>query len=268
MKKFAMLLGDDVESLSHYAVPADVTGVLSSRLMSPPEYPLWLCVSSLEAGATITWDDDHGDEGIYVLEGELEVAGQQCQAGGAVIVESGVRTQATASGASRIVHCGSWDPQPPTDGPFGPVDPDGHGVHVVGPQGWFSSGSEDGVLATWYADATCPTCRISMFKVARDVEGPSGGRPHTHTADEIIYILDGSMRLGSYELGPDSSLCIPGNVRYAQSAGSNGCTFLNFRRDTSDQVYFEKGIEPVPLRETGIARGGVEVGDVVHLVMS
>jgi hypothetical protein len=121
------------------------------------------------------------------------------------------------------------------------------------------------VRAVWFADSTCPTCRIALFTVFNDKAGPKGGKPHIHTADEIIYVVEGSMRFGSYELGPDTSICIPANVRYGQSAGDNGCKFLNFRRDTSLQYYFEKGVEPVALGEGGLARGGREVGDVVHL---
>jgi len=266
MKKFTMSLGAEMDPLDHYPTPVEATGVRSCKLMSPTEYPLWLCVTELDPGATLRWAGDRGDEGIYVLEGEVEVGGQRCGPEGAVIVESGVHAELTSPGPSRIVHCGSWDPNPPADGLFGAPEAHGHGVHVVGARGWFTSGAVDGVQATWYADSTCPTCRIALFKVARTVEGEKGGRPHIHTADEIIYILGGSMRFGSYELGPDSAICIPGNVRYAQWAGQNGCTFLNFRRDTSEQLYFERDKETVPLLEGAIARGGSEVGDVVHLV--
>jgi mannose-6-phosphate isomerase-like protein (cupin superfamily) len=168
--------------------------------------------------------------------------------------------------ASQVVHCGSRDPAVPSDGLFGPPAAEGHGVHVVGPDGWFVSGATDGVHAVWYADATCPTCRIALFTVYNDKPGPNGGLAHIHTTDEIIYVLDGSMRFGSYELMPGTSICIPANVRYAQWAGPNGCRFLNFRRDTSEQYYFEKGKEPVALPEGGLSRGGRETGDVVHLV--
>ena len=40
----------------------------------PADGALWLCDSVFEAGGTITWDEHHGDDGLYVLDGELEDA--------------------------------------------------------------------------------------------------------------------------------------------------------------------------------------------------
>ena len=80
---------DDVPPRLDYQAPRRAEGVLESRRLSPDDAPLWLCVSTLAAGGTIAWDDRHGDDGIYVLEGELGIDGERCPTGGAVIVESG-----------------------------------------------------------------------------------------------------------------------------------------------------------------------------------
>lgn len=52
---------------------------------------------------------------------------------------------------------------------------------------------------------------------------------HAHHEDEIIYIVDGSMKVGTRELLPGSSIFVAGNTLYQFRAGDNGLRFLNFR---------------------------------------
>jgi hypothetical protein len=52
---------------------------------------------------------------------------------------------------------------------------------------------------------------------------------HAHDEDEIIYIVGGSMRLGTRTLGPGSGLSIRGGAFYSFQAGPEGLHFLNFR---------------------------------------
>ncbi len=241
-----------------------VSGLSSVRMLSPDGYALWLCVLEVAAGTALRWPATHGEEGLYVLSGELRVGGASCAQGGAVVVESDVAVTAQVSKPGRLVHVGSRIAEPPSGGELGPAAPGGHGVHVVGPNGWFVSGSEDRTVARWFADSTCPTCRIALFDVTSD-ETPERARAHTHSADEIIYILAGRMRLGKRLLGPGTSLCISGGTRYAQGAGPGGCSFLNYRRDTSQQQYYGPGEPDYLLPETALGRGGHVVGDVVHL---
>lgn len=245
------------------------TGVRSSVRLSPDGYSIWLHVTDLDDGATITWtgaDDGgpaHGDEALYVLDGALAVDGQPCPTDGAVVVEAGAAARATAVGPARVAHFGAADPEPPADGRFGPPSSggpgghgahDGRGVHVVAPSGWARSGTDE-VGALWYADSTCPTCRATLLKVS--AEKKRDGRAHTHSEDEIILLLRGSIRLGAVVLEAGGSLCVPAGVRYAVRSGDDGYAFLNFRRDVSEQVY-ERGSEP--LLETALAMGGELLG--------
>jgi hypothetical protein len=233
-----------------------VAGIDSVRTLSPPHYGLWLCVLQVSADTSLTWPGRHGDEGIYVLAGELEVDGQRCPRGGALVIESDVAVSARITEPSRLVHVGS---RVPKSGRLGRC------AHVVGPKGWAISGSEGGSFARWFADGTCPTCRIALFTVTSQ-ESPGRSRAHTHSVDEIIYVVSGSMRLGKRLLGPGTSLCIGGDTRYAQSAGPGGCTFLNYRSDESQQQYFGPGEPDYLLPETALGRGGRLVGDVVDLL--
>jgi uncharacterized cupin superfamily protein len=52
---------------------------------------------------------------------------------------------------------------------------------------------------------------------------------HAHAEDEIIYILEGELRLGRKRLGPGASLFVAGNTLYGFSTGPAGVRFLNFR---------------------------------------
>lgn len=258
MAKFTALALDDVDAAEGYAAPRDATGVRWSKKLSPDDYSVWLAVSELEDGGTITWGDRHGDDGVYVLSGALEVDGRVCPATGAVIVESGVAATATAIGPTQIAHYGPVDDDPPADGLYGAPDPTGHGVHVVGDQGWYVSGDRERVLARWFADATCPTCRIALFHVWRG-EGNAKDIPHTHTQDELIYLVDGSIVMGSYTFGPGTCLAIPADLRYSVTSGPDGMAFLNYRRDVSVQRYGK--VKPEEL-EGALARGGRLVGDL------
>jgi hypothetical protein len=103
----------------------------------------------------------------------------------------------------------------------------------------------------WFADSTCPTCRIALFTV--EVDGRKDAVAHHHTADEIIFVLGGSISMGRASYGPGTALSIPGGVRYGFVGDERGHHFLNFRRDVSEQFNDRDG--PGVL-ETALARGG------------
>lgn len=52
---------------------------------------------------------------------------------------------------------------------------------------------------------------------------------HAHTEDEIIYVLDGEIRVGRRVLGAGAALYVEHDTLYAFSAGASGVRFLNFR---------------------------------------
>jgi hypothetical protein len=215
------------------------TGVRWSKLLSPPGYSLWLYLLELDAGGSMTWPPDHGDEALYAFEGELDVDGRRCPAGGAVIVESGVPATVTATTTTRLAHYGSRAGAAAAGG--------GSGVHFVQPDGIATFGDPADVAARFFADAACPTCRLALFEVTRDHERP--GRPHSHSADEIIYITAGTMILGARRLGPGTALSIPGGVRYAEGSGPDGCVFLNYRPEPSDRTDYVNDGPPVTTPE-------------------
>lgn len=258
MAKFHTFRLDEVEPSIEYQAPREATGVKASRRMSPADYSIWLAFSELEDGATIRWGDRHSDDAIYVFEGEMDVDGKRCPTNGAFIVESGYVTEATAVGPTLIAHYGSTDDDAPSNGIFGAPASHGHGVHVMGSGGWFLSGQLEDVSATWFADSTCGTCRATLLLV--DNNRAARAPTHHHTEDEIIFLIDGGLKMGAFEYPKYSSLCIPGNARYSFTGLPGGHKFLNFRRDVSNQ--FNERDAP-PMLETAAAREGRAINDFI-----
>src|SRR3954471_20593932 len=94
-------------------------GTVTSRPLGFVDFPLWSVRSELAPGAALAWDGRHGEEGLYVLEGELVVDGRVCPAGGVVVVESDVAATVTAPAGARVVHVGPADADAPGDGLLG-----------------------------------------------------------------------------------------------------------------------------------------------------
>lgn len=262
MPKFVATHLDEVEPAEGYAAPRSARGVRSSRRVSPEGYSTWMVVAELEDGAELRWEAPHGDDGVYVMQGALDVDGRRCPTDGALIVESDARCTARAVGPTKILHMGSVDDSAPADGLYGAPKPDGHGVHVVGERGWYASGDRENVVVRWFGDSTCETCRIALFHVWRREAGVKD-IPHWHTQDELIYVLGGSIVMGRREFPADTVLAIPAEMQYSVTSGREGYAFLNFRRDVSTQHYMNGKVGGKPSElEGALARGGRLVGDL------
>jgi hypothetical protein len=114
---------------------------------------------------------------------------------------------------------------------LGPADEDGHGVHVVGERGWFRAGN-DTYTQTWWADSSCPKCRICVFCIEHP-DTPDVDLPHHHTQDEIIFVLEGELRLGAHRCPAGTAISIPARMRYSLRSDGKAFKFLNYRRDAS-----------------------------------
>lgn len=232
-------------------------GALRARVGSPEAFPLWLVVLELDDGTEVTWAGSHGDEAVYVCDGELEVAdGRRCPTRGAVVVEADASTTVRAVGPTMVVHVGPHDPTPPTDGINGPAEPDGRHVHVVGPRGTWAVEAPDRDTH-YYGDSTCPTCRLTLLYTSRTAAHVSDA--HSHSQDELIHLLDGSIRLGNKVIEPGTTLAIAGDQRYG-FVSDDGFAFINYRRDASTMTTDR---DRPPLTEGGEANGLVPVMDFV-----
>ncbi len=232
---------DDVEWEPHYGAPHCTSrGDARSALFHPDGFSLWKVNGELDAGTELTWGTDHGDEGIFVISGELEFDGRVIGADGALIVEAGVSGTVRARRATSLVHFGGVERNSPSDGPLGPPAVEGRHVHV------FDTADAEALRIgdhTYYSDGGCPTCRLMLFTVdRRDDADPSSSGSHKHSADEIIHILDGAMNVGRVRIVAGGSVAVPGDLRYGFTAPA-GLRFVNYRRDAST-VVFAPGDEP------------------------
>jgi quercetin dioxygenase-like cupin family protein len=80
--------------------------------------------------------------------------------------------------------------------------------------------------------------KLNLFEVT--MEPDTQLSPHGHKGDEILYVLEGEMRLGSRVLQPGTSVLIPGMTAYLVSAGPTGCRFLNFFGRVDENTYIHR----------------------------
>ena len=117
----------------------------------------------------------------------------------------------------------------------GPAAPDGHGVHVVGPRGTYARVT-DVSDSHYYADSSCPTCRLTLLSVGRF--GPyivGAAQPHPGRADPRR--VSGAIILGRQRVEPGDTLAIAAGVRYGFRGDDDGFVFVNYRRDASHQMW-------------------------------
>jgi hypothetical protein len=217
-----------------YAVPTcTATGSSRSSRFSPDGFSLWIVAAYLEAGANIRWDRPHGDEGVYVVDGDLSVDGKICEAGGAMIVESEVDAVARAESPTQLIHVGPAVATPPSGGLLGPADPGGHNVHVI-PAGDANTMDLGSFKQVSFADSTCSTCRITLFRVDGS-DDPYVVGSHLHSQDEIIHVISGALQVGSRTVSAGMSIAISGKERYGFRTNA-AFSFLNYRADASTVI--------------------------------
>ena len=241
------------------ALGCQATGVVTSKMATPTEYPLWLCLSTLQAGAEISWLGDHEDQAVFVISGKLEAAGRECPAGGAIIVENDVAATVRAVEESYVAHFGDRDNRRVPG-------KQGKGIHVNGPRGIYSTHNPEGAAAYFFGDSKCPNCDISMFY--SNYLPPSGR--HSHSQDEIIYLVEGSISMGQRPAAPGTSLCIPGDIRYILQPGAAPFAYLNYRPTDSTGIrYDEHGqVRPSNGRSDARSQGQVRENDSVFVEMA
>jgi quercetin dioxygenase-like cupin family protein len=261
MAGLAVVARSDAPTLEQPSATVHITSdAVSVRQLSPEGISLWLHEVAMLSGGEMRWDIDHGDEALYVLDGTLEVCSDEfprpVPAGGAVIIESAVAAHVVAGGPVRFLQMGPSETSAPSDGPLGPAEPDGHSVHAVGPRGVFAR-IEPGRETRFYADSSCPTCRITLMQTGRTQRYHS--EAHSHSQDELIHLLTGEITVGREVLGPGDTLYVAANRRYTFTSGDEGFSFLNYRRDASMHTIVRGG---EPVLEGGAAHGFPYVGDL------
>jgi quercetin dioxygenase-like cupin family protein len=206
-------------------------GTVESRaVLGGEERPIWLWSHKLAPGARMIWDRPPTGHLLYVWDGDLTVDGQPLAAGGTLVVEHKARARVEAGPAgATLLHFQTAREAPPADRPGG-------NVHVVSGKGRIDWASRSRFV---FADANCETCSLWLHLTNFPTQYHSSS--HFHTADEIIVVLRGEMRLGARALTPGGAVAIDKDTQYGFDTGPEGVGFINFRPTTSYYVQVGEG---------------------------
>jgi quercetin dioxygenase-like cupin family protein len=225
-----------------------LSGEASVALFSPPGSSLWQVVATLTDGAELHVERPPGDEAIIVLDGAVEHAGRTIVAGGGVVVEAGASVSLQADGAARLAHFGAADERAGELSARRPAAhvPLVHVYHDIAETRQTPRLASPDLLGSYYADGSCPGCALQIF----DVDGRKLRRfvapSHYHSEDEIIFVIEGSLRFGRQTLDAGCAVSVPGMRRYAFRT-IEGFRFINYRAAPS---YVVERPGSVPIDET------------------
>jgi len=177
----------------------------------------------------------------YVWRGAVRAGGHDLPAGSSFIVERGqsLAVEGAGKGGEVLLFAGSHDPLEP--------EPGGH-VHLL-PDAMVPRNdalSDTGLRGGMHADAQCPTCKVWLHE-----NGFPGAEPvtpedltvgvHSHSEDEIIFIVSGQIRLGRKLFPEGTAIAIPADTLYSFTAGPDGMAFVNFRAGLPADIHFPGG---------------------------
>ncbi len=201
--------------------------IASRKVIDKDDFTLSLWRHELAPGATITLDAPAQDHTFYVVEGEMTVGGTPVPPKGAASVGARAKTVigAGAEGATVLHYVGHAESRP---------DKPGGCVHILS-QPWLERSPVSSHAL--YFDSSCPNCSVWLH-MTQGQKG-SGAKPHYHTEDEIICVVEGEMNLGTRDVATGGAVGIAKEVVYSFNRGEGGLAFINFRQ--ADPFFLPKG---------------------------
>lgn len=212
--------------------------------------PLHLHLHRIAPGEALRIGPMPTDCVAYVWHGALEAGGWAMAKGSSLIVEHGETLEVTG-GDEPAELLTFHAAQPPERARAG-----GH-VHLLPSERvprLADLGGGSGVGGGMHANSACPTCEVWLHE-----NHFPGGRPpltpeeekrgvHSHSEDEIIFVIDGEIRLGTKLYGPGTAVAIAADTLYSFTTGPEGLSFINFRAGTPGDIQFASGMA---MSETG-----------------
>lgn len=193
--------------------------------------PIHLHVDTLAPGAEARLGPFAGDCAVYLWRGDARADGVALAEGSSLVIERGAAQALLAGpgGATLVRYMTNPEIQPPRAG--------GH-VHLLPEPSvprYAPGPGEQGASGGLHADGTCPTCSVWLHENTLPGMADEGAPEvaergvHAHSEDEIIFITQGSMRLGNRLAGPGTALAIAADTFYSFTPGPEGLRFINFR---------------------------------------
>jgi hypothetical protein len=205
--------------------------------------PLHLHELHLTPGGTLVISAGETDFLAYVWRGAVTAGGAGLPAGSSLIAEAGARIEATAGDDGAVLlGFGAANGHPGRRA-------GGH-VHLLPadrvPRA-AELGGASGVGGAMHADADCEGCAVWLHE--NQFPGSPGLTPeeqqrgvHSHSEDEIIFVIAGEIRLGARLYGPGTALAIAADTLYSFTPGPEGLSFINFRAGRPGDIQFANGM--------------------------
>jgi hypothetical protein len=213
----------------------------SSLYVDPESFPIELHQLRIGASDLVTVGPVGRGRIGYVWRGAVRAGGQDLPAGSSFIVESGqsLDVAGAGEGGQVLLFAASHDPLEPEAG--------GH-VHLL-PSNKVPRNdalTDTGVRGGMHADAQCPTCTVWLHENAFPGVEPVTPEDltvgvHSHSEDEIIFIVSGQIRLGRKLFPEGTAIAIPADTLYSFTAGPDGMAFVNFRAGLPADIHFPGG---------------------------
>lgn len=201
-----------------------VEGQALCRRDDRADFSLWRLAGVFRNGDRLLWGTNHLTEVFYVERGSVILDGTECGPGTAVIIEAGIAASLTCQEDAETIHFGQ---SAPLGG--GEARTPGRGVHVVGPgpkSVFVTNAGGSPMTASYYLDSTCESCEVGLLRVWSP--GPFRVRSHSHSEDEIIHMVRGSLRIGRDTVSAGQAVAIPGSRVYGFTA-DEPFEYINYR---------------------------------------
>jgi hypothetical protein len=190
----------------------------------------------------------------YVWRGAIEAGGWEMGQGSSLVVEHG-KTLTVNGGDVPAELLTFHAAHPPAS------QRAGGNVHLLPtervPRLADLGGSPLAVGGGMHADSGCLTCEVWLhenhFPGDRPQLTPEEEKRgvHSHSEDEIIFVIAGEIRLGNKLYGPGTAVAIAADTLYSFTTGPAGLSFINFRAATPGDIQFANG---AAISETGYWR--------------
>ncbi len=208
--------------------------------LEPGQFPLQLYLHEISSEGNLGIEALPVDCVVYVWSGSIRAGGCALAAGSSIVVEQGQTIEITGDAPnSRIL---TFAASTPSEG-----QESGRTVHILPvdrvPR---SDNLGTGVGGAMHADSGCPTCNVWLHENHFPSSEPLSEEQqklgiHSHSEDEIIFVIDGEIRLGNKLCGPGTALAIAADTLYSFAPGPHGLSFINFRADKPGDIQFAAG---------------------------
>jgi hypothetical protein len=228
MARVAIRTPDQTKST---ATPTGTQGDVQARTYFDSEQdPLHLRAYEVADGASLHLEAGDAELSLFVWKGAANAGGARLNKQASAVIEPGASLDLTGCEGSGTILVFNQQP--------GVVAASGKGRVMLLPSEQVprtdAMGGNEGIGGALHADAHDPTPRVWLHENAFDMPDKETVL-HSHSEDEVIFVLKGGIRLGNRVYPEGTALAIAADTKYGFHSGPEGLGFVNFR--TSSPTY-------------------------------